>query len=406
MKPVATAAMLIFLMLGCPVVRHAEALDVELALPRIGGWVMLSDGVTLIVALPDDAKLAYIDTVACKELKRVKLPFKPDRLAVQGKRLFASVEGVSVVHVLDLDSGADKKSITVPSLVEDVVCHPKTGPVFTTTSQGLMAINPATGDAILTGDLSTMHFDLQNGRTLSKAGGSILAIDPNNANTLYTGGVYGCGRRCNMGSGFNFGKYAVGGKAEFNPNTANWNQGVLPVGPFWPVKSMAANKYVLGGVDYCPLCISGDGKKVATLNYVGAPKGANIPGGVGIVLLTADDIKSQVGTIRCNGASDLAFHPVLSLMAAAAVDAKPGGETTLHVFNSDSLEETGKFDLSPPLANPVGKPACRLLTFADRGTKLLYYDWKTGDLCWRPLTLTEKDKKALAKAYPVRNGVK
>src|SRR5271170_3565037 len=111
MKLVSAAVMMVFLMLGCAAVGHAEDLNVELALPRIGGWVVLPDGVTLIVALPDDEKLAYIDTVAGKELKRVKLPFKPDRLAVQGKRLFASVEGVGSVHVLDLESGADRKAI-------------------------------------------------------------------------------------------------------------------------------------------------------------------------------------------------------------------------------------------------------------------------------------------------------
>jgi hypothetical protein len=406
MKLVTAVVMLMSLMLGCPAVGHAGDVNVELALPRIGGWVMLSDGVTLIVALPDDLKLAYIDTVAGKELKRVKLPFKPDRLAAQGKRLFASVEGASVVHVLDLDSGADKKSITVPSLVEDMVCHAKTGPVFTTTSQGIVAINPTTGAAILTGDLATMRTDLVSGRTLCKAGGSILAIDPSNASTLYTGGVYGSGRRCNMGSGFNFGKYAVGGKAEYNPNTANYTFDLLPVGPFWPLRTMAANKNALGGVDYGTLCISGDGKKVGTLTYMGAQAGSNLSGGVRIVLFTADDIKSQAGAIACNGASDLAFHPVLNLMAAAALDPKPGGRTTLHLFNSDSLAETGKFDISPPLAEPVGKPACRLLTFGDRGTKVLYYDWKTGNLRSLPLTLTDKDKKLLGRAYPVRNAIK
>ena len=93
---------------------------------------------------------------------------------------------------------------------------------------------------------------------------------------------------------------------------------------------------------------------------------------------------------------------MLDLVAVAAVDAKLVTGTTLRMFNSDSLVETGKFDILSPMAKPVGS-ACRLLAFGDRGTKLLYYDWKTGYLHWLPLTLTEKDKKALAKAYPVRN---
>src|SRR5262249_51659397 len=57
----------------------AEDPERALALPSIGGWAMLADGVTLIVALPDQKQLAYIDTVANKELKRVNLPFEPNR---------------------------------------------------------------------------------------------------------------------------------------------------------------------------------------------------------------------------------------------------------------------------------------------------------------------------------------
>jgi hypothetical protein len=88
---------------------------------------MLSDGVTLIVALPDEAKLAYIDTLADKELKRVALPFKADRLAVQGKHLCASVQGSSAVHILDVDSGADRKELKVQGTVVDMACHPAKG---------------------------------------------------------------------------------------------------------------------------------------------------------------------------------------------------------------------------------------------------------------------------------------
>jgi hypothetical protein len=86
-----------------------------LALANLGGWVMLPDGVTLIVSLPEQAKLVYLDTVAFKEIKRVDLTFKPAALAYQGKQLFAAVQGAALLHILDLESGEDKKEIKFPT---------------------------------------------------------------------------------------------------------------------------------------------------------------------------------------------------------------------------------------------------------------------------------------------------
>ena len=61
--------------LACLVNEPDGKLENALALPgHIAGWVMLSDGVRLIVALPDQNQLVYIDTVANKELKRASCP--------------------------------------------------------------------------------------------------------------------------------------------------------------------------------------------------------------------------------------------------------------------------------------------------------------------------------------------
>jgi hypothetical protein len=80
----------------------------------------------------------------------------------------------------------------------------------------------------------------------------------------------------------------------------------------------------------------------------------------------------------------------------------PGGipmsGTVLHLFNCTSLLET-TYKLPCTLnGNLCRLPAGRLLTFGARGTKLLYYDWTTGYLRSIPLTLTDKDKAALATA--------
>jgi DNA-directed RNA polymerase subunit RPC12/RpoP len=117
-----------------------------LHLPGIGGWLLAPDGITLIVALPAQAKLIYIDTLAHKELKRVAISFKPDRLAVQGKHLVVSVQGSNTLHILDLDSGADKKEVEFQGAITDMVCHPRKGPVFVAASQGrISAMDPAAG---------------------------------------------------------------------------------------------------------------------------------------------------------------------------------------------------------------------------------------------------------------------
>src|SRR5262245_62228448 len=79
-----------------------------LPLPAPGGWVMMPDGVTLIVSQPEKGELVYFDTVAEQEAKRVEVDFKPGAMAVQGDTLYVGAKGASMVYALDAKTGKQK----------------------------------------------------------------------------------------------------------------------------------------------------------------------------------------------------------------------------------------------------------------------------------------------------------
>jgi hypothetical protein len=379
-----------------------------LPLPNIGGWVLLSDGVTLIVALPEQSKLVYIDTVANKELKRVPLPFQPNRLAVQGKHLFASAQGASVVHVLDLDSGADRREIKLPGgFVVDMACHRQKGLVYASmSSQGkILAIDPNAGSAAVTGEdhspllgsvMLPPGYRLPASDPAPGVGmGRFLAVDPKNASTLYAS-YLNAGEKWHEGtretwSYLGLKKFTVKGRMEVNPRNM-WQRGnssILPAGRFWPFQVIGINAKVRLSGSFYPLSFTSDGKNMG------------ITDGHQWELLSTADLKSRTGTVACSGAADLAFHPVLDLAAVEGDNGAAGDSrrTVLNLFNSKSLTEIGKITLSAgPFTN--SPPAGRLLTFGAQGTRLLYYDWLAGGyLRSFPLTLIAPEVEALAKAY-------
>jgi hypothetical protein len=374
----------------------------SLPLPGISSWALLPDGVTLVVALPDQARLAYVDTAAEKELKRVDLPFKPDRLAVQGKRLFASVQGASLVHVLDLDSGAGRKEIEVPGgFVMNMACHPERGPVYLVMSEQntIYTLNPDSGSTAMAGfyGLVSLSFPAPHSPAI-RARAQHLAVDPHNGNTFF--GAYSNGfdkwhegvHEQAYGQGLE--KYRVRGKVEPYPGEMLGMRRVdsVPPGRFQPLERVGLNGSAVpvanepGG--FYPVRVSGDGKRVGVV------------GRGEILLLGADNINFRAGTAKRAAASDLAFHPVLDLMAVEAGNLGSGQDrwSELHFFNGKSLTHITQVNVnSGPLAgSPQG---CRLLTFGARGTKLCYYDWlRGGRLCFFPLTLPRADRAVLANA--------
>ena len=359
----------------------------SLPLPAIGGWVMLPDGVTLVVGLPN-GKLAYIDTVAVKEVKQVEAPVRPDHIAVRGGQLFVATAEGNVVHVLDRESGEAKKEIKLPDGLSKygsaiLVCHPAKGPVYAVLAKGnrIAAIDPESGAVTVQEPLGKEPL-----RLLKKDGTPEkppqywsaflwnLAMDPNQSDALYA--VY----RANDRQG-NFGvlaKYIRKGKAlelvGFYQGAASGDSGLL--GPV--------------------VRVSGDGKKVGVANSRE------------LAVFSAADVRTLAGRVKCctpgfhgqvGRAGELAFHPVLDLGAVEETNAanSPQGVPAmaqLHLFSSKSLGDLATFDV------PNGSdqtPSRKLLTFGGRGTTLIYLDSK--ELRFIPLTLSDKDKEALAKAY-------
>jgi hypothetical protein len=378
-----------------------EDWDPGLALPNLSGWVMLPDGDTLIVALPDEATLVYIDTDSNKESKRIKLSFKPDCLAVQGKRLFASAQGVSAVHVLDVESGVDRKEINVPDgFVTAIACHPQKGPVYLILSEQhtIYTLDPERNSTALAGfnGLVPFKFPAPHYRAI-RARAQYLAIDPRTANAFYT--TYASGvdkwhegiRERTYGQGLE--KYLLRAKVALYPGDLPGQRTTIsvPAGPFQPLERLEVNANAvpvtgdLGG--FYPVRVSSDGKRVGII------------GRGEIQMLEADNINSGAGVAKCPSPSDLAFHPVLDQIAVEGSNGPSG--RAVYLFDAKSLTQISKisFDSGPAAKSP---PAGRLLTFGGHGTKVVYYDWSHGG-CLRFLSvkLTPKDREMLSKAYSV-----
>jgi hypothetical protein len=359
-------------------------------LPRIGGWVMLADGVTLIVALPERAKLAYVDTLAEKEIKRVDLPFKPDLLAVQGKRLFASVSGGSAIHVLDLDSGVDRGALHLPEgPATGLACNPSKGPLFATLPDPTMAgaavvIDPITGAIAYTGHM------VPNAMDPRKVAGLTLAVDPSNADGFYTLAPWAGGRHATPGR--TLVKATIRSPVPYRPYAGppfkppHHDPQAMPAGLVAPASEYATYPRVARADSM--VHASGNGKLVGVIDFDGN----------GVSVLLGRNPGEKVGMMDCPSTSDFAFHPALDLAAAEGDGPPRKKERTLYLFNGKSLAEVARFPLGhgPPDDEPNG----RLLTFGGRGTKLVYYDASRGKrLRFFPIELTEKDRETLDRAY-------
>ena len=81
--------------------------------PLVGGLIMSADNQTLIVSLPSAGTLAFYDTLADKETKKVEVEFQPTSLAVQGSKLFAAAKGSAIIRVLDAATAGGLRAIKV-----------------------------------------------------------------------------------------------------------------------------------------------------------------------------------------------------------------------------------------------------------------------------------------------------
>jgi hypothetical protein len=77
-------------MLAALVFVSAGRSDDQFDLAAIGGSAVSPDNTVLVVSQPAKTELVYIDTVAGKELKRVKVEFQPTELVWGDKVIFAA----------------------------------------------------------------------------------------------------------------------------------------------------------------------------------------------------------------------------------------------------------------------------------------------------------------------------
>jgi hypothetical protein len=366
-----------------------EGPEASLSLPRIGGWIMLADGVTLIVALPEKAQLAYIDTLEDRELKRVDLPFKPDQLAVQGKHLFASAYGGNAIHLLDLGSGVARKEVRLPDgPATGLVCHRERGPLFVSLPDPTMAgavvtVDPNSGGIAYVGRMVPNRMDP------AKVNGLSLAPDPANPEGFYSLVPWSAGRHTTPGLGLM--RVGVKGTVPFRPYSGppykppHHDPQAMPAGMVAVVGEFALLARV--GKSGSSVHASGDGKRVGVIDYDGN----------GVTVLSAHNVNEKVGRMDCPYASDFAFHPVLDLAAVEGGTKGHERDRALSLFNCKSLAEMARFPLGRA-STDAPDPQERLLTFGGRGTKLVYFDSSKHRLRFFPLSLTEKDKEALTKA--------
>jgi hypothetical protein len=341
------------------------------ALPAPTGWVMTPDNRTLIVSLASQAQLAYFDTVANKELKRIEVDFQPGPLAIQGDTLFAAAKGSARVYALDLQTAKVKKEFSVGGdAVDHLACHPSKGLLYaSTTAFTVSSINPDTGEV-----------------TKTAAKGYFLAVDPVKGEFVYTG----------IQPPLNRDEFVI----EEGPN------GMIRIfSDRWGKRSMLM-KYAVAGADLrfvagqnnaavngWVLCLTADGKRVMMLGGGGwrPTREGGTGGGYVVAVYDTADLTTMLG--QAPHGQNIAFHPVLNL----GVTNHDGMHLTL--FNGKSFKVKKVVD-GPSKTGGAGR---ELLTFGGRGRKLIFWNgenFKQGQgLHFVPLDLTDDDRAALEAAY-------
>jgi hypothetical protein len=363
---------------------------------------------TLIVALPDKAQLVYVDTVDEKEIRRVDLPFKPDLLAVQGKQLFASVYGGNSIHSLDLSTGVNRKELRLPAgPLTGLACNHAKGPLFAsipdpTKVGAVVAISPTTGALAYTAHnlpspppMPPMNRFTAQGPIHplepKKVAALTIAADPSNPEGFYSIVYITGGRHATHGVGVL--RVGVRDATPYRPYSGppykpSFNDPqAIPVGLIALADRFQTSPMV--GTVNTAVHASGDGRHVGILDL----------GGNGITLLSSQNLDEKIGMMDCPHASDFAFHPVLDLAVAEGDESVHKKDRAFFLFNGKSLVEVARFPLGHG-PSQEDNPNGRLLTFGGRGTKIVYYDPSRGHrLRFFPLSLSEKDKETLEKAF-------
>jgi hypothetical protein len=336
-------------------------------LPTPSGSALLPDQTTLVVAVAEAGQLAYFDTMAEREVKRVELEFQPGELALQGDTLFAAAKGSALVYALDAATGKVKKQHNLGGeAVVKLACHPDKGLLLASTNHfDVQSLDPASGKVR---------------KTNSK--GQFLAVSPD-GKFLYTGVQPDLRDEIEI---------------VFRKDT------IRIFSDMWGPRSMLI-KYAVGGGNLRSVAgqnnaavngrwmhLTPDGKRLLMVGGGGCrPPREGGTGGYITAVFGTDNLQTMLQPIEFSGLNTI-FHPVLNLGVANSYD------LFLTLFNGKSLVKREVIALSPRRED---RPA--LLTFAGKGRKLILWN---GDnisteqgLDFLPLPLKAEEEEALEKAY-------
>ena len=356
-------------LLCCFVLPGIVRADATFNLAPVGGIVMASDGRTMIVSVPSEGKLIYIDTIMEKELKQVEVDFQPSLLAIQGKNLFAAVKGSSKIFVLDAQTAKVKKEIALPGEpLHSLGCHPVLGLLYAVNLRHeVFSINPEKGT-----------------HQKTKAKGQLLVVDPSAGKFVYTGiqqpirDVLVIEKQ--GGEKLKISLVQAGLSAMMLKYEVNGGD----------LKLVAANQNA--AVNGRGMAVSPDGKQVAMAGGGGWRSKTDQRANYAIAVFntaTMDTLNGQIDTGPYP--SNIAFHPVLKLGAAF------NGKHVI-LFQSKSFVKKDSFAADDSF-NHSG-----YLLFGGQGTKVIHCSYnapieKPSVLQIFSLPLTADDKAFLKKAY-------
>jgi len=327
--------------------------DASFELPSAGSGVATPDLKTLIVAVPTRAELIYYDTLKLKEAKRAALDFQPEKLALQGKTLFASARGGSQVFALDLETGKQQKAFKVPGEpIADLACHHTKGLLYVSnTKEEIFTLDPKTGAVSKT-----------------DAKGLLLAVDP--AAGAF---VYAVSPEPDASGRSSVRKLAVKGK---------------------DLALAATNKNA--ALHARALHVSPDGKRLVVVGAGGFQPEGGAAKPASVAVLSTEDLVTTLGEIDVGSAPEcVVFHPAIAAGAAL------GAEGDLVQLHARSLVQVKTTKTAPARsAKDVG-----WVVFASRGERVAL--WRPGDssakesgrLGFFPLELSAEERAALEKAF-------
>ena len=313
-------------------------------LTGMGGFAVSPDNSTMVVSLPSRTELVFIDTVACKEIRRVIVEFQPTQMVWSDNVLFVAQKSSGIVHIIDTNNG------------KELATGNASGPVRNlTTAKGVCFASNS--------NRQVFSIDKKGTSAETLAAGTFVAADPK-GDYVYTV-VEGRVTTDVM-------KYEVIGSQ------------LKPTNPIF--RSLRTSLINVQGIG-----ISGDGKVFGVVAG-GGWTDLEDKTHYSVPLYSTGDMKSQFGDLEVGPyPCAMVVHPILPLMFAC--NGNQGA-----VYNAKSYVP-GQRISTPKTVFGAGAPS--VLAFVGRGEKLVWgvSTADSGVLKFYDLQLTKDQQGELAKAF-------